>query len=240
MSAVTTTRSLEEAAREAPSSVVQASTRALRAADSPARGAFLARVLNAVARLAREMDDASLGDAAGARSDYEVLLRALEEPAALAALRQDDPLAQARLRGLQSKLRLLETEGGVISAVEVASLLGITRQAVDKRRRAGRLIGLTLGRRGYAYPAWQFTERGTLPGLERVLEALRGHDPWMQAAFMVNPNTRLDGETPLSALRRGQTDAVIRAAAAYGEQGAGEVSPAASVISTVTAGCSGP
>lgn len=35
---------------------------------------------------------------------------------------------------------LLDAEGGVTSVEGVATLLHITRQAVDKRRRAGRLI----------------------------------------------------------------------------------------------------
>ncbi|MDI3340090.1 MAG: hypothetical protein QJR03_06115 [Sphaerobacter sp.] len=218
----TAVHQLTTAARDASPSVVAAILRLLQQVDSPAEGAFVARALNALARLTAALDDATLGEAAGARSDYEVLLDALDAPAALAVLREDDPLAAARLRGLQARIRLLAAEGGTLSSTQVADLLGITRQAVDKRRKAGRLIGLATGRRGYAYPLWQFDpeRRGVLPGLEAVLAALRAHDPWMQVAFFLTPDVRLGGETPLAVLRRGDVAAVRRAAEAYGEQGA--------------------
>jgi hypothetical protein len=115
--------------------------------------------------------------------------------------------------------QLLEAEGGPLRVEEVATLLRLSRQAVDKRRRAGRLLGLRAEHRGYAYPSWQFTVHGLLTGLEEVLRDLGGQDPWMQLAFMVSGNRSLDGETPLHALRRGHVAAVRRAARLYGEQG---------------------
>lgn len=199
-------------AAEAAAGLVRLSTR-------PTRAAFLARSMNALARLTRDGDDGLLGDAAGAPSDFAVLLRALEQPTALAALRHDDPLAPARLRGLRAGHELLEADGGPLTATQAAALLGLSRQAVDKRRRAGRLIGLRVGRRGYAYPAWQFARGATLPGLEDVLADLRGHDPWMQVAFMLNGNTWLGGAAPMAELRRGRETEVRAAARRYGEQG---------------------
>lgn len=217
-----TTTSLDEAARRALPNTVQAAARVLERADTPVRGAFLARALNALAEAAAEMDEVSLGDAAGARSDYEALLQMLDRPEVIEALRVHDPLLPAKLRGLRMKQQLLEAEGGTISAEQAGALLGITRQAVDKRRRAGHLIGLPTGRRGYAYPLWQFDPdgRGTLPGLEEVLCDLRNHDPLMQVIFMLTPDLRLDSETPLTELRQGHVEAVRRAAQTYGEQGA--------------------
>jgi hypothetical protein len=82
------------------------------------------------------------------------------------------------------------------------------------------VIGLTQGKRGYAYPAFQFEDGKTLDGLKEVLDALSGHDPWMQSIFFANGNDRLNHRTPLDALRQGETEAVVRAAEAYGEQGA--------------------
>lgn len=213
---------LDEAVQKASPRVVEAAARVMLSASTGAgKTAFLLRALTSLARLTEEAGERALGDAAGASSDYEVLLRALEEPSVLTALRAENPLALARLRGLQYRERLLQSEGGTISVAYVASILGLTRQAVDKRRRMGRLIGLNTGRRGYVYPIWQFGPDGSvLPGLELVLAELRGHDPWMQVAFMLNANTRLSGETPLAELRRGHVEEVRRAARAYGEQGA--------------------
>jgi hypothetical protein len=207
--------------QEAPSILVEASERVVRAGDSVGKTTFATRALNAVARLTESLDERVLSEAAAAPTDYGVLLRALEVPAAQVVLRGDQPFAAARLRGLRYRQRLLDAEGGTLSASQVAGQLGITRQAVDKRRRAGRLLGLAIGRRGYAYPAWQLDERhGTLPGLEAVLSALSDHDPWMRQVFMLTGNTRLAARSPLEMLRSGEIDEVVLAARAFGEHGA--------------------
>lgn len=186
---------------------------------SPGRGAFIARALQALAQIAADTDERALAEATGARTDFDVLLQALETPEARAHL--DDPLAAAKIRGLQQRERLLRAEGGVVAAGDVANALRITRQAVDKRRRGGRLIAVAAGRRGYAYPVWQFdSTSGTLPGLEEVLSELGDHDQWMRMAFMLNPNVRLDGETPLAVLRDRDIERVKQAAQAYGKHGA--------------------
>jgi hypothetical protein len=207
-------------ARQVAPSLAEALARVAAAGDEPVRVAFLARALNALARLAPEIGDEALGDAAGAESDYAVLVRALGEPAALVALRPRDPLIDARLRGMQARQELLRIEGGILTAEELAKALGITRQAVDKRRRAGKLIGLNTGRRGYAYPAWQLGTNGVLAGFPETLADLSVRDPWMQAAFFVSGDPRLGGATPLDELRRGNIGAVRRAARGFGEHGA--------------------
>jgi hypothetical protein len=71
---------LAEAAKKVPRSTVEAAARVLQVGEQPAQAAFIARALNALAHLTKEMDERSLGDAAGAPSDYAVLLRALEHP----------------------------------------------------------------------------------------------------------------------------------------------------------------
>jgi hypothetical protein len=200
--------------------LTEAVARTILAGIGPLRVAFLARALNAIADLTAQLDESKLGNAIGASSDYDVIVHALESPEALPALRQGDPLAAARLRGLLARSRILEADGGPFTVDQVAKSLGISRQAVDKRRRAGKLLGLDTGRRGYLYPSWQFTSDGVLPGLETVLRNLTIHDPWMQAAFFLNGSYYLDGESPLAELRRGHVKAVVRAALTYGEQGA--------------------
>jgi len=207
-------------AQATPQDVQNAVTHLLEAAANLSQAAFLVRALHALTRLAPVLDETSLAEVAATTSDYAALVRALQVPAALGVLMREDPLAAARLRGLRDRERLLAAEGGTLSGREIAAALGITRQAVDKRRRRGRLLGLALGRRGYRYPGWQLGPAGIQPGLDAVLGDLEHHDPWMQLRFMLNPNARLDGETPLAALRRGDVDRVRRAARTYGEQGA--------------------
>ncbi len=199
-------------------SLIEAVGRVFEESTEPLKAAFLARSLNAVARLTSQLDDADLGRAAGATSDYAVLVDALEKPEAIAIARDDDPLAGARLRGLRMRDHILQARGGTLTVEQVAQHLGLTRQGVDKRRRTGRLLALSTGRRGYAYPSWQFQADGVIPGFERVLKELSVSDPWMQAAFFLSSDSSLGGRTPLDALEMGDLENVSRAARAYGEQ----------------------
>ncbi len=206
------TKRLSEAANGAPPRVVAAATSLLNAASERKElDPFFAQVLEALARLADAADTCSL---VAADSTYDALVRMLDRPEVLAELRPRDPLAPARLRGLRLQQEILAAEGGSCSAQALADALGITRQVIDKRRKRGTLIGLSLGKRGYAYPVWQIG----LAGLEQVLAALRDLDPWTQAAYLLAPNRWLDGETPLRALRDGEIDRVLAAARIYGEQ----------------------
>jgi hypothetical protein len=131
-----------------------------------------------------------------------------------------EPYREALRRGREAQKRLLAAEGGVLSGAQVADLLGLSRQAVDKRRRAGRLLGLSTGRRGIVYPAWQFTEGGVLPGLEEVLADLPIRIGWSPVIFMLSENAWVDDEIPLHVLRKGEVDRVRRAAKMYLEHSA--------------------
>jgi hypothetical protein len=193
----------------------------LSAADTPGKTAFVARAMSALATIADELDERTLADAGGATSDFLVIVKALQQPEVAAIFQEDDPLLPARLRGLEARQQLLEAEGGTMTVSEVAALLGITRQAVEKRRKSGKLVALSLGRRGYAYPRWQFTVDGKLlPGLEDVLCALDEHSAMARTIFMLGPTIRLDGLRPLDAIRQGRIEDARRAALTYLEHGA--------------------
>jgi hypothetical protein len=215
MSTATTslaTRRLSEAAHQAPPRVVAAATSLLDVArEREDLDSFFAHVLEALTRLASTPGTGAL---TASESTFDALVRMLDRPEVLAELQPRDPLAAARLRGLRLQRDILAAEGGSVAAQALADALGITRQAIDKRRKRGALIGLSLGRRGYAYPVWQIG----LAGLEDVLAALKDFDPWTQAAYFLAPNRWLEGETPLNALRAGRLDAVLAAARLYGEQ----------------------
>ncbi|MGC4192758.1 MAG: hypothetical protein QM589_16565 [Thermomicrobiales bacterium] len=216
---------LAEAASGAPVAAIDATTSLLEQTGGSRRSArprqaSVTRILRAVAELAEHSDAAAMAQAASEGSDYAVLLALLDQPEVLAALRARDPLAPARLRGLRSREVLLMSEGGTLTAQEVGAMLGVTRQAVDNRRKRGKLVAVELGRRGYAYPAWQFRAGSVLPGLDRVLEVFAGSGVWALLAFILNGNAWLDGERPLDVLRAGRVEDACRAAALYGEQAA--------------------
>jgi hypothetical protein len=147
----------------------------------------------------------------------EQMITALTAPELLAELAPADPLAVARLRGMKVKQELLHGDGSPLKSEEVAQLLGISRQAVDKRRSKGQLLAVSLGKRGYFYPLWQFQAGEVLPGIDLVLATLAKFDAWTQLMFMKTGDIRLNDRTPLDCLISGDVDEVVAAARCYGE-----------------------
>jgi hypothetical protein len=183
--------------------------------------AFVARGTRALARIAQRMPRERLVAAVGAETDTDALFRSLQDAAAVGAeLTPDapDPLTAALLRGAEMKRALLRTEGGVLSAQQLADHLGITVQGLGKKRDRGQVFWLEVGD-GYVYPAFQVGPDGLLSGIREVLETFAVHDPWMRVSFMLTGDARLGGRRPLDLLREGEVGPVVRAARAYGEHG---------------------
>lgn len=211
---------LKEELKRAPRPLLEAIRSALRASRDDVKNAILTRSLSLTRRAMEHVSPGTLGEAVAASTDQEAMLRILEAPEMAAPAVDAATIDAARAAGIEARDELLNAQGGSWPVERVAKYLGLTRQAVDKRRKANKLIGLAVGRHGYLYPSWQFSRNGTVPGLEDVLGVLHRHDPWSQVIFMLSPNDRLDGMTPLEVLRKGQTDEVKIAAALFGEHGA--------------------
>lgn len=205
---------LEELGRTAPADAVRAAIALLDVAvHDQARAPFVTRSLHALTRVAKVSTRQSLLEAASAGSDLVVLLHALNNPYVLTKLGMDDPLITARIRGALAQQRLVSDEGGVCSAEVFGRLLGgLSRQAIDKRRRNGKLIAFDLGRHGYGYPVWQINRGTVLPSLDRVIATLDECDSWTQAGFMLSPSSWLGGQSPLAELRRGEVERVVATA----------------------------
>ena len=176
---------------------------------------FLQAIVDVGVEVSKEV---SISPELSKKTPLERIVEVLTTPEALSTLAPDDPLAAARLKGVMVKSQLLYEDGQPLTSEQVGSLLGITRQAVDKRRKKGQLLGITLGRRGYLYPVWQFDKGQVLPGLEQVLKELNEDDPWTRLMFFKTGDIRLDGDTPLQRLGAGDVEQVVLAASCYGEQ----------------------
>jgi hypothetical protein len=186
---------------------------------APLLRSLLVRGINAVLQFTA-LSEKAIANATEAPTDLAVLLRALSSPELLEDLKKADPLAPAFIRGIEASRRLINDHGGALTSVQAASLLGVSRQMIDRKRQHGKLLAVSTGRHGYRYPAWQFEPSGVLPGLEDALSVLAPFDSWMQVAFFVSPNERLQGKTPIEALKAGDLEAVLEAGAVYGEHGA--------------------
>lgn len=130
-----------------------------------------------------------------------------------------DPLAEAMARGAAVEEELLREAGGALGVRKVARALGVSRQAVDKRRRRGTLLAVPAAGE-YRYPACQFTEDGVLAGLAEVLASFQVDDPWTRLSVLLAPALALDGRSALDALRAGDAAGAAAVARAFGEQGA--------------------
>ncbi len=93
--------------------------------------------------------------------------------------------------------------------------LGISRQAIDKRVRAGKLIAAQLDGGTRVYPAWQFTADAHVhPALLPTWRILREHaDPWTAILWLTAPNPALDRQSAADWLTAGRDPSPAVAAA---------------------------
>ena len=126
-----------------------------------------------------------------------------------AAVTELDPLASLMARNVEHREGLLTSAGGALSAEQAGRVLGITRQAVDKRRRANTLLAFREGS-DWRYPACQFDQGDVIPGIPDVVRGLAKGGPWAALDFLLSPDTALEGKSPLQALQQGERDRVMR------------------------------
>lgn len=89
--------------------------------------------------------------------------------------------------------------GPSFTKMEVAQLLGVTRDAVRKRMKTRRLFALPTGERDYAFPAFQFDDSGhPYPVLSAVLTVFASVqiEPHTLASWFKTPQELLGNETP--------------------------------------------
>jgi len=101
-----------------------------------------------------------------------------------------------------------------------AARAGLSRQALDDRRKKGRALALSHVKRGFRYPAWQFDDN-VAASVPQVLAELRHLDAWRKYVFLVEPEPLLDEATPLDVLRAGRLERVLQVARVLREDGIG-------------------
>ncbi len=187
-------------------------------ATTPAE-TFDERATRGLTQLASLLETEDFARLTASPTDLVMLYRALSEESVLDAVAREHPDVIDHWRWAQMRKRLLEAEGGVLGAQAFADRLDITRQAVNRRRTAGKLISLELARHGYRYPTWQLDDKGVLDGIPQALAAFDDIDDWTRFAWFLNANILLDDRRPLDLLREGDPQPVIEAASRYGQHG---------------------
>ncbi|HEU0257020.1 MAG TPA: hypothetical protein VFQ96_04190 [Microbacteriaceae bacterium] len=94
---------------------------------------------------------------------------------------------------------------------------GKTRQAIEKWRRARKVLSITTSTGRILYPSFQFGPKAELlPGLPGVIQTLteQAPNPLTQARWLNTPTTRFNGHTAAELLRDGHIESVLAAARA--------------------------
>jgi hypothetical protein len=110
--------------------------------------------------------------------------------------------------------RLSERLAPFWSGTKVQRELGLkSRQALDERRKTGRVLALKTSDNHRIYPVSQFQRRGNRvevkPELVSMLSVLRDHDPWSVAVLLHTPAPELEDLTPLDWIRKGRETGAI-------------------------------
>ena len=117
-------------------------------------------------------------------------------------------VARAREEGESFKREVLARED-MLSPEVAARKAGITRQALDLRRRQRRALGLTHAKRGYRYPSWQFEDAVAEPIIE-ILPLLAERGAWASYLQLTEPEPFLAGRSVVESLRAGDRERVNR------------------------------
>ena len=120
-------------------------------------------------------------------------------------------LAAARERG-QSRVADILSAEDMLTADQLARLLGTTRMTINTKRRKHQLLALEGAKRGFRFPRSQIGE-GSQPFAELpdLFDRLGG-SPWAVYRFLVQRHAELGGLTGREALAKGRSTEVIEAA----------------------------
>ncbi|HWQ92679.1 MAG TPA: hypothetical protein VN673_13475 [Clostridia bacterium] len=133
--------------------------------------------------------------------------------------KNDNRLANAIARGMTARQKLVQAEGGSLSAEAAAERLGITKPAILKRYQKGRLVAFREEKQNAVrFPVWQFKDDRVMDGLEEVLQVLNAGAPlddFGRLLFFLSTPSLLGGKRPLDCLREGKPGPALQAAHAY-------------------------
>lgn len=112
-----------------------------------------------------------------------------------------DPYAGPVARNIEHRRVLKEMAGEMLTSGQVEQLIGVSRQAIDKRRKSGRLLALMIGS-DWSYPAFQFTDGAVDPLMEDVLIAHKEDDPWVILDIFLAKDDGFGGRSVLDLVKQ--------------------------------------
>ena len=174
------------------------------------QAAFLRRAMSALERIAAVAPAKALNEALAAPTGAGALAQLLSHSEWIGTAVADlDPLVPALARNVEHRRQLLSEAGGVLSAEEAGKIVGVSRQAIDKRRRGSAILAIR-ERGDWKYPACQFQDGQVLAGISDVVRGFEAQGAWVTLDFLLSRDSTLGGRSPIEALRQGDRVAVER------------------------------
>jgi hypothetical protein len=174
------------------------------------QAAFLRRAMSALERIAAAASTKALTEALAAPTGAGALAQLLSHTELTGAAVADlDPLVPALARSVEHRCQLLKQAGGVLSAEDAGRIAGVSRQAIDKRRRGNAILAIREGS-DWKYPACQFLDGEVLPGIADVVRGFEAQGAWAALDFLLAKDSALGGRSPIEALRQSDRAAVER------------------------------
>lgn len=171
---------------------------------------FLRRAMAALECIVAKAPAKTLNEALAAPTGAGSIAQLLSQPELIGpAVVDHDPLVPALARNVEHRTQLLSRAGGVLSAEAVCNIAGISRQAIDKRRRSNSILAIRQGT-DWKYPACQLLDGEVLAGIPDVVRAFATQGAWAALDFLLTEDSALGGRSPLEALRQRDRAAVER------------------------------
>lgn len=188
--------------------------------QSVMRRAFSKRLHEVVDRLSEAADIATMEKVLSMADPLSGMGVAMQRAATAESVAVRDPLASARLRGVDTRRRLMEDAGGLLRLGEAAERLGVTPQAVTGRRTRGTIFAVPAANGEWLYPVCQFGDYDLVPGIDAFLRAFQEDvDPWTRLSVLLAGSSRFGGRSALDLLEEGREDDARSIAGTYGVQG---------------------
>ena len=129
------------------------------------------------------------------------------------------PATDPREAGLALVRQMQRVEGGAWTGTQLRAQFELSAATLHRRRAEHRIMYWRDAQGGFLYPKWQFTPVGALlPGMQKVLQTFRSSDEWRLMRYFLAPRQQLAGLSPLTLLRRGETDKVVAHAHVHGQE----------------------
>jgi hypothetical protein len=184
------------------------------------RRVFSQRLHEVVDRVVETADLATIEKVLSMADPFSGMGVAMHQAATTDAAALRDPLAGARLRGVEAREQLIDEAGGLLRLSQVADRLGVTPQAVTGRRLRETILAVPMPNGEWVYPACQFADVDLVSGIDAFVRAFADDvDPWTKLSVLIAPSRRFGGKSALDLLSAGRKDEATSIAGTYGVQG---------------------